>query len=372
MKRLFALVLALCMVMALGLTGCGAKTEESGTSTPAPASSGADADTEDEAPAPGDEQTPAEDIVDAAGSELVGKTIAINVPTLSYEFFAKIGTDLEALGDEMGFNVVVDSCDGDQSKQSDQLMNYISMDIDYVAVVPVETTGCLDAMASLKAADIVVINLLGSLVGHEDSYSYSIIQDEFEVGKGAAELAADWIEATFPDAEDGSIEVGIFEKNTSADAIARSQGLYEIENLTSKAKIVVNYDFSNATDVAMRAQEYADMMFVENPDIKVVLSYEADMSISVDEIALQQNLSNPDEFAIFSVDWTELLGTKLASSPDGDSFIRGTSACWVNLAGNIVALINGELDVDENNEFGSGSWKVTPETLDEYLEITSS
>ena len=367
MKRLIALLLALSLSTLLCLTGCGAPAEGGGTSAPAD-SAPADPEPSASSSAPKDVEEPAE----PSGSSLEGKTIAINVPTLSYEFFAKIGTDLEALGKEMGFNVVVDSCDGDQSKQSDQLMNYISMDIDYLAVVPVETTGCLDAMAALKAEGIVVINLLGSLVGYEDSYSYSIIQDEFEVGKGAAELAAEWIDATFPDAEDGSVEVAIFEKNTSPDAIARSQGLYEVENLTSKARVVVNYDFGNVTDTEVKAQEYADMMFVDNPDVKVVLSYSADMATAVDEIALRQNISNPDEFAIYSVDWTERLGTKLASSSVGESYIRGTSACWVNLASNIVALINGELDVDENNEFGSGSWKVTPETLDEYLEITAS
>ena len=361
MKRLLAFLLALCMAMMLCLTGCGAPANQDASSAPAGSASGSSG---------GQQET--EDQAQSTGSTIEGKTIAVNVPSLSYEFFAKIGKDLEALGKELGFNVVVDSCDFDQSKQSDQLMNYTSMDIDYVAVVPVETTGCLNAMAALKAEGIVVINLLGSLAGYEDSYNYSIVQNEFEVGTGAAELAAEWIDATFPDAEDGSIGVAIFEKNTSSDAISRSEGLYEVEKLTSKAKVVVNYDFGNITDTEVKAQEYADMMFVDNPEVKVVLTYQADMATAVDEIALRQNIQNPDQFAIFSVDWTERLGTKLASSPDGESYIRGTSACWVNLASNIVALINGELEVDENNEYGSGSWKVTPENLDEYLEITAS
>lgn len=302
---------------------------------------------------------------------LAGKTVAVNVPTLAYEFFAKIGTDMQAIGEERGFKVVVDSCDGNQSTQSDQLINYTTMGVDYVAVVPVETTGCLDAMKQMKDAGITVINLLGSLVGYEESYSYSIVQDEFEVGKGAAEIAAEWIEANFPDAEDGSIGVAIFEKNTDPDAIARSEGLHEIENLTSKAKLLVSYDFDNGTDADMKAQEYADMMFVQYPDIKCIISYQASYATSVDEVALKQVGLNGEEFGIFSVDWTELLGAKLASSPDGDSYIRGTSACWVNLANNIVALIDGELPIDENNEFASGSWKVTPDTLQDYLDIIS-
>lgn len=360
MKKTLSLLLTLCMLLAL--CACGGNNAPAETEKPIEAT----AQTAEEAVTP--EETQEAEPTEATDS-IVGKTIAINVPTLAYEFFAKIGTDLEALGEELGFTVVVDSCDGDQSKQSDQLMNYISMDIDIVAVVPVEATGCLDAMAALKADGICVINLLSSLVGYEDSYSYSIVQDEFEVGKGEAELAAEWIEENFPDAEDGSVEVAIFERNTGTDAIARSQGLYEIENLTSKAKVVVSYDFSNSSDTEVKAQEYADMIFVQHPEIKVVLAYSADMATAVDEVALQQP-SVGNGFTIFSVDWTERLGAKLAESENGGSYIRGTSACWVNLANNIVALINGELEVDENNEFGSGSWKVTTDTLAEYLEIT--
>lgn len=369
MKKTLALVLALIMILAL--SACGATIDPAQLDAIEASVANIEAALAEAEPAAPAAEAPAEaeEPAEAAVSPIVGKTIAINVPTLAYEFFAKIGTDLEALGEEMGFSVVVDSCDGDQSRQADQLMNYISMDIDYVAVVPVEATGCLDTMAALKAEGICVINLLSSLVGYEDSYSYSIVQNEFEVGKGAAELASEWIDANFPDAEDGSIGVAIFERNTGTDAIARSQGLYEIENLNSKAKVIVNYDFSNSSDTEVKAQEYADMMFVENPDIKIVLTYSADMSTAVDEIALQQP-SVSDGFAIFSVDWTERLGTKLEASDDGGSFIRGTSACWVNLANNIVALINGDLEVDENNEFGSGSWKVTTATLEEYLEIT--
>ncbi len=353
MKKVISLVLTLCLLLALCLAGCSgnapqnfpsASAEPSGQSTPTPEPSDA--------------------------KPITGKTVAISVPTLAYEFFAKIGTDLEKLGKEQGFTVVVDSCDGDQAKQADQMMNYITMGVDYAAIVPVETTGCLDAMAAAKAGGVEVINLLGSLVGYEDSYTYSIIQSEYEVGKGAAEIAAAWIDATFPDAADGSIEVAIFEKNTNPDAINRSQGLYEIEKLTSKAKVVVNYDLVNS-DNEVKAQEYADMMFLEYPNVKAVLCYQADFATGVDETALKQTNLDGEHFGIFSVDWTERLGQKLASSPEGKSYIRGTSACWVNLAKNIVDLINGELPLDEHNEWASGSWKVTPETLDEYLAIIS-
>ena len=357
MKRIWATLLAMVMCFSLVLAGCSSSSsdEEEDVS--------ADAETSEDASADSEEET--------SENVLTGKTIALNVPATANEFFAKIGTDLEALGEEYGFEVIVDSAEGDQSQQSDQLTNYLSMDIDYVAVIPVETTGCLDAMAALKDAGIVVINMLGSLVGYEESYDYSIVQDEHAVGQGAAELAAEWIEENYPDAEDGSVKVAIYEKNTDSDAISRSEGLYEIENLTSKATVVVSYDFDNSTDTEAEAQEDADMMFLEYPDIDIVLCYSYDMALPVDEVALLQSEVS-DGFAIFSVDWTERMEDKLIASESGESYVRGTSACWVNLAKNIVALINGELELDENNEYGSGSWLVTYDNLEEYLELTAS
>ena len=354
-KRLLALVISAAMAVGM-LAGCA---------VPAAGTAGGESAA---APAAAEAEAQAEEAAEPAGEG--GFKIALNVPTTQYEFFAKIGTDLEALGKEQGFEVYVDSCDGDLSRQADQMQNYISMGVDYVAVVPVETFGLIDAMTQVKAAGIKVINLLGSIADYPDAYDLGIIQDNKAVGAGAAELASDWINATFPDAEDGSIEVAIFEKNTDPEAQARSQGLYEIENLNSKCKVVVNYDFANTTDTQQKAQEYATEMFVQHPDVKLVLCYQADMTTAVDEVCLTENIAEPDKFAIFSVDWTDLLGQKLAGNADNSSYIRGTSACWVNLAGNIVALIKGELPVNEYNEYSSGSWKVTLDTLEEYCNIT--
>jgi ribose transport system substrate-binding protein len=301
-----------------------------------------------------------------------GFTIALNVPTLQYEFFAKIGKDLQALGKEKGFSVKVDGCDMDLNTQASQLQNYISMKVDYIAVVPVETFGLVDTMTKCKAAGIKVINLLGSLKDNKGAYDFSIVQDNYAVGKGAAELAADWINATFPNAANGSIQVAVFEKNTDPDAKSRSKGLHAIEQLTPKAKVVVSYDFPNSTDTQQKAQEFASSMFVSNPDVKCILAYSADMSTAIDETCLTKKIAKPKEFAIYSVDWTQLLGQKLSSSVANGSYIRGTSACWVYLAKNIYGVINGSLKLDSHNEFASGSWKVTPKTIDEYVKITGA
>lgn len=85
------------------------------------------------------------------------------------------------------------------------------------------------------------------------------------------------IEKTFPDAEDGSVEIAIIEERDSDDAIRRSDGLHEIEKLTSKAKVVYVAE-QTITDGATKAQELADALFLQHPDVKCILTYGTDIA----------------------------------------------------------------------------------------------
>lgn len=85
--------------------------------------------------------------------------------------------------------------------------------------------------------------------------------------------AADWIDASFPDAEDGSIEVAVFENSSNDLFQQRAEGLKQVEELTSKAKIVEVYDLAGQQNSGAKCQEYADALFLSHRTARWSLSF---------------------------------------------------------------------------------------------------
>lgn len=230
-------------------------------------------------------------------------------------------------------------------------------------VISVLLAGCM-VLGAAREKGVFVINI-GTVLEQRDAYDVCINVDQFDSGEVAAELAAEWIEATFPDAEDGSIEVGIIEERDSDDAIRRSDGLHEIEKMTSKATVVYVAE-QTISDGATKAQELADAMFLQHPDVKCVLTYGTDIAQGTDEIALQK-VENKDEFCIVTVDTPEFIRNKLKESTDNTSLIRGTVMLGEGTPYTCYQLMSGAwMDRVEDGVYKERCLPVTAENLAEY------
>lgn len=213
---------------------------------------------------------------DTEGEDLTGKKVGFTPVMMSSEFFAGMSDDMEAYFTENGMEYSVADADGSVETQTQNYENFVTMGMDYIISFAVDASAICDAAIAAREAGVFVINI-GTVLEQRDAYDVCINVDQFDSGEVAAEIAAQWIDETFPDAEDGSIEVGIIEERDSDDAIRRSDGLHEIENLTSKAKIVYVAE-QTISDGATKAQELADAMFLQHPDVKCILTYGTDIA----------------------------------------------------------------------------------------------
>lgn len=304
-------------------------------------------------------------LADTEGADMTGKKVGFSPVMMSSEFFAGMSDDMEAYFTEQGMEYSSADANGDVQTQIQNLENFVQMDMDYIIMFAVDASAICDAAIAARDAGKFVINI-GTVLEQRDAYDVCINVDQYDSGAVVAQMAADWIEETYPDAEDGSIEVAILEERDSEDAIRRSDGLHEIEEICPKAKVVYVAE-QTISDGATKAQELTDALFLQNPDVKCILTYGTDMAQGADEIALQK-VENKDEFAIYTVDTPEFIRSKIKESVDNSSLIRGTVMLGEGTPYTCYKLMDGSwMDRVEDGVYKERCIAITLDTMSEYF-----
>ena len=304
-------------------------------------------------------------LADTEGADMTGKKVGFSPVMMSSEFFAGMADDMDAYFSANGMVFSTADANGDVQTQIQNIENFVQMDMDYIIMFAVDASAICDAAIAARAQGKFVINI-GTVLEQRDAYDVCINVDQFDSGAVVSEMAAAWIEETFPDAEDGSIEVAIIEERDSDDAIRRSDGLHEIEKLTGKAKVVYVAE-QTITDGATKAQELADALFLQHPDVKCILTYGTDIAQGSDEIALQK-VENKDQFAIFTVDTPEFIRNKIKESADNTSMIRGTVMLGEGAPYTCYKLMDGSwMDRVVDGVYAERCIAITLDTMSEYF-----
>lgn len=354
MRKLTSLLLVL--VLMLGMTACGTQspTAAPSTATPEPAASS-------EA-APVDSETPA---------KTTGRYIGYATLTTQGDFMSTLATELETRFTALGDKFEVASADMSPQKQIEQIENFISLGVDALIILAVDSTSLSDVLKKAEAAGIKIIGFSQPL----PSYDLYLGADDYALGMKEAEMAAEWIDKTFPDAPDGSIEVAIFENRDKPMAATRSDGFKEITNLTKKATIAttVGVDTTNAG-----GQSAAENLMLSHPDVKVILSYNGDTAMGVDAYAMSLNSAIKDKaaFATFGIDFNGAAIDAIQKSANNESVWRGTimmgkslEAMYEEVVFYTLKCMEGTL---ENRDQYTDLYKITPENIHKVFDGTIS
>lgn len=387
MKRRL-LAMALGLAMGISLVGCGGGStgqetqSDSGAQEPAAenaADTAAEADSEEEADTAEDTEeaagtedadTGAQEQADGEGAGLpAGSKIGFSTMTLASEFFAVLDEDTHKYLEADGYEVVTLSCEMNAATQVSDIENLISMDCDAILLFAVDPSAVEDVCARAVEAGIKVFPLAAKF-DNRDAFTYIMGTDQYASGTNCAKMAASWIDSTFPDAEDGSVEVAIIGNTSSSEAVARTEGMQTIESETPKAKIVETFDLTGATDTNIKAQEFADVITSKYPEVKVVLAYGVDSELGANEVFMRDSNLDRDHFAIFGVDTSQVGYEQIKLSETNDSLIRGTVNLGNDLAMDVYELITGQLDdlVDADGYIYKPSTPVDISNVDDYIQ----
>jgi ABC-type branched-subunit amino acid transport system substrate-binding protein/ABC-type sugar transport system substrate-binding protein len=234
--------------------------------------------------------------VPAAGS-IEGKKVCYLIPESGNAFLSGLTEGVKEKFAADGVEVMIYGAEGNATTQYNQIENCISQGVaGMVVMAAIEPEGVAAAVEEAKAAGIKV---MGVPVDKQGPYDAIMHTDQYEIGTTMASMACDWIDATYPDAADDSVEVAVIGTKGTENIKLRSEGMETID-ACAKAKLVQFVDVPEAT--ISEAVSATENIFTANPNVKVVLVVGDSGAQGVAEAMAAYAPDNLDEYAVFSGD----------------------------------------------------------------------
>lgn len=311
MKRISCLIIS--VVLVLSLVGCAAKTAATPAATPT--------------------ATPVT-ATEAPKSHYIG----FSTLTTQGDFMAMLANQLQERFTGLGHKFEVASADLNPSKQIEQIENFITLGVNELIIMAVDPSSLNDVIKKAQSKGIKVVAFSQKTA----TYDLYLGADETANGKAVAQIAADWIDATFPDAAPESVGVAIFENRDKPTAAERSDNFKNITNLTKKAKIIKVVGVDTTSN---GGQSAAENLMMTNKDIKVVICYNADTAMGVNaySMALNSRVKDKAHFGAFSIDFNPAALDAIKKSANNESIWRGTVMMDKSIDDMLTNIVNKSL-----------------------------
>ena len=361
MKKVITLVLVAMMIL---LSACKAAPAETTEATVAPAET-TEATVE-----------PAE-TTEATVESTEKPIIAVCLPALDNPLMLAI-QDTFVNGFGADYDVQVSSADGNANTQATQVENYTAMRVKLMVVMAVEATSLVPKLIAAREAGVLVM-VIGGDPGNPDAYDSVMMMNQFLSGYYEAYMAKQWVDQTYPDAADGSVETVIFESTLNPEATNRSNGIKMITeplmknangeftdadgNVVDEANAAPNPAYSSKVIVVQTVQ--AEMfqagqtamqnVLTTNPNVRLVLAYAGDGGMGASQAILDEYakgagisvITDLNQVAVFGVGMIGAEGPAVLDSATNTTVFRGT----IRFGGDLVArtneivaqILNGEI-----------------------------
>lgn len=256
MKKFLALIMVL--VLMFSFAACA---NPEGTESPAVSGDTAEPDT---SPSP-EPSTDTEDM----------PSIGFVIMGVGNEFFQQMADLFMQVMTEAGW--AADYADGqfDPTVQMEAVENFTAMGKDVIVILPVSGEALSSAVESAREAGVKVI----SMVNPTATYDACMVSDPALVAEGMCELAAEWVDEAFPDAETGSIGVAILAYTADENSVITNEALKEVESYSPKFRLDKVYEIDEQTSEA--GMTAAESIYTTNPDVQVYLCCDGSNALGV-------------------------------------------------------------------------------------------
>jgi ABC-type sugar transport system substrate-binding protein len=192
------------------------------------------------------------------------------------------------------------------------------MGVKMIVTMPIEMSGLAEACRKAVNAGILVYSV-GADPHEPGVVTHMTLLNQYLTAQYCMEMAKDWIERTFPDAPDNSVELAIFADSSVPELIERIRAFHQIKEpyLKNLDGDYVNY----RNEVVSESQKVANPIYCSK--VKLLPDIEAPFLQS--GITAMQNLlvSNPDIRVIIGTNTNSAMG---ASQAVMDDYNKGAGA----------------------------------------------
>lgn len=270
MKRSLPTLLAVILMTALVLSACTptpAATQVAAPTAGAPAAAPTEAQSAEEIAAAGlAGDIPWAEAKPGAPFDIKGKKVCYLIPSLANTFLNGVATSVKEQAAADGVEVMVYGADdGGVTLQFNQIENCISQKVDFIYLMAAGSAESLiPAVEEAKAAGILV---MGVPPGELEPFDAIMHTNQYEDGTLVVQMACDFINAKYPDAE--KVEVAVAgSENQERQMWLRYQGYRTIESC-AKAKVVQYLEISG--DSIPIGASTAENILAANPNVKVFI-----------------------------------------------------------------------------------------------------
>ena len=267
------------------------------------------------------------------------------------------------------YDVQVASADGNANTQAAQVENYTAMQVKLMFVMPVESSSLVPKLIAARQAGVIVL-VAGGDPGNADAYDSVMMMNQYLAGWYEAYMARQWVDKTYPDAADGTIETVIFESTLNTEAVNRSNGMKMIaepymknvngEYIDASGKVVAdankvaNPAYSSKVNVVqvvqaemfLAGQTAMQNALTTNPNVKLVLAYAGDGAMGASQAILDEYAKGPgvsviadlNQVAVFGVGMIGPEGGAVLDSSTNKTVFRGTIRFGGDLVGRTMEI----------------------------------
>ncbi len=268
------------------------------------------------APAAPEPAAPAQEVAEPAGTlnyDLTGKKIGVAFYDLANPIWAATGENIVKIGNELGAEVTLVSCEGIASTQVSQMENMIRAGVDIIVVGPQDANALGDVVKQANAAGVLVMAYGQAMENVDAQY---VVQN-YDAGTIVGQKAGEWIR----DNLGGKAKVGMLDYPLMQDIIDRANGIIDgMKSIAPDAEIVMTATSADP----VTGMEAVETFLQAHPDIKVITCIGDGGAVGANN-AVKAAGKATDDFGIFSCDGTEeALSAMLAGDPIRMSVGLGT------------------------------------------------
>ncbi len=291
--------------------------------------------------------------------------IAVCLPALDNPLMLAI-QDTFVNGFGTDYDVQVVSADGNPNNQATQVQNFTAMKVKLLVVMAVEASSLVPNLIAARQDGILVL-VIGGDPGDPEAYDSVMNMNQYLSGWYEAFMAKQWVDQTYPDAADGTVQTALLTSSLNPEAISRSNGMKMIAepymkdvngdyidengNVVSEADKVANPAYSSKVNVAVTVdaemfqagQTAMQNILTTNPDVVLVLAYAGDGGMGASQAILDEYakgsisvITDLSKVAVFGVGMIGAEGPAVLDSATNKTVFRGT----IRFGGDLVARTN--------------------------------